>query len=420
MIKGYIDSYRGLTVQSTDPSVYKESVDDIVTSTTPLTFDNEPNVIAPIVIPLTDYDYTSNTEQTQRVIQNEMGISDSGENIYTGPQLVLSTDRILLNAKSDYILAFAKKGIALSAVGPVNIDSAEETVIASRGGVYLGPYITPDDKSADQKHTGAPKDSAYDQMVLGNKLANLIEDLIIAVSQLKVSTPQGEGYVSAETQRTLQKLISRLPETLSTYGFIIGTKHDAIAGPITPDPVQDTTEDSSPASTFGDFTPPPTSGSSDSVFIDPLKGLGRVTSIPGNRVNPVTLLPQNHGGLDLAAPRGTPVYAMADGTVVRSNNACEEGQKQCGGGLGNFVVIRHIDGVEAKYGHMTVGSVTVVPGDEVVQGVQLGTVGNTGASSGPHLHVQMRAEPGSKYISKSIPSADVAGRLNPLDFFNVT
>ncbi len=91
-----------------------------------------------------------------------------------------------------------------------------------------------------------------------------------------------------------------------------------------------------------------------------------------------------HGwnGVDIAAPKGTPIYAAAAGTVIVSRVG------GWNGGYGNYVVIDHGDGTQTLYGHLTTDNVSV--GQSVAQGQQIGTVGNTGKATGYHLHFEVR------------------------------
>jgi murein DD-endopeptidase MepM/ murein hydrolase activator NlpD len=86
-----------------------------------------------------------------------------------------------------------------------------------------------------------------------------------------------------------------------------------------------------------------------------------------------------HPGQDIAAPRGTPVIAPADGTVVKA-----EWQN----GYGQTVVIDHGNGLTTRYGHLS--KIEVVAGREIKRGDELGQVGSTGRSTGPHLHYEVR------------------------------
>jgi murein DD-endopeptidase MepM/ murein hydrolase activator NlpD len=90
-----------------------------------------------------------------------------------------------------------------------------------------------------------------------------------------------------------------------------------------------------------------------------------------------------HRGLDIGAPTGAPVYASDSGTVVFSGwNTW---------GYGNLIVINHGNGFETYYAHLS--SIYVGNGQYVYQGMQIGEVGNTGNSSGSHLHFEIRFGP---------------------------
>ena len=102
-------------------------------------------------------------------------------------------------------------------------------------------------------------------------------------------------------------------------------------------------------------------------------GLGRLTSSFGNRWGRL------HAGIDLAAGTGSPIRAAAAGTVVSARNE---------GGYGKAVRIEHSDGTETLYAHMS--AFTVSAGEKVGPGEQVGREGNTGNSTGPHLHFEVR------------------------------
>jgi murein DD-endopeptidase MepM/ murein hydrolase activator NlpD len=105
---------------------------------------------------------------------------------------------------------------------------------------------------------------------------------------------------------------------------------------------------------------------------------GWVTSGFGARSSPFTGEPAIHKGLDVAAPIGTPIYAPADGVVVFA------GQRS---GFGNFVMIAHGYGVVTGYGHNAQNLVS--PGQVIHRGDQIATVGQSGRSTGPHLHYEV-------------------------------
>lgn len=91
-----------------------------------------------------------------------------------------------------------------------------------------------------------------------------------------------------------------------------------------------------------------------------------------------------HGwnGVDLAAPKGSAVYAAAAGTVIISRAS------GWNGGYGLYVVVDHGDGTQTLYSHLSADNVTV--GQKVTRGQQIGAVGNTGKSTGYHLHFEVR------------------------------
>jgi murein DD-endopeptidase MepM/ murein hydrolase activator NlpD len=103
-----------------------------------------------------------------------------------------------------------------------------------------------------------------------------------------------------------------------------------------------------------------------------------VSSGFGSRSDPFSRQVKFHKGMDLAAPAGTTVQAVADGEVVFTGHQ---------GGYGNMVVVRHGGGLESKYAHL--GEVSVKVGDTVRPQTPLGVVGTTGRSTGPHLHFEV-------------------------------
>lgn len=104
-----------------------------------------------------------------------------------------------------------------------------------------------------------------------------------------------------------------------------------------------------------------------------------ISSRFGYRVHPVTKKWHFHKGVDVAAPIGTYVYAIADGQVTMAKR---------NGSAGNEIRIKHKNGVESRYMHMQKRTVKV--GDKVKAGQLIGTVGDTGNATGPHLHFQLQ------------------------------
>lgn len=117
---------------------------------------------------------------------------------------------------------------------------------------------------------------------------------------------------------------------------------------------------------------------STSGFISPLPGGAYVTCAYGWRIHPIWGDKRVHSGVDLGASQGTPIYAIAAGTVTTATY---------GDANGYYVSISHGNGYGSVYCHMTNYIVSV--GDSVSQGQVIGYVGSTGWSTGPHLHFEI-------------------------------
>lgn len=128
----------------------------------------------------------------------------------------------------------------------------------------------------------------------------------------------------------------------------------------------------------------------------PLRGNYRVTSEWGTRVNPVLRRSQLHTGIDFGLPIDTPIYAPADGVVYFANNSYN-------GGYGIMVKLEHSFGFSTFYAHLN--RIVVNKGDFVRRGQIIAYSGNSGRSTGPHLHYEIR------YLSQD---------LNPRSFIEWT
>lgn len=106
---------------------------------------------------------------------------------------------------------------------------------------------------------------------------------------------------------------------------------------------------------------------------------GRVVSRFGYRISPYTGRPSLHKGLDIAASYGTPVRATESGVVIYANYAS---------GYGRLVSINHGYGIVTRYAHNS--RIFVEKGQRIRRGEVIASVGNTGRSTGPHLHYEIR------------------------------
>jgi murein DD-endopeptidase MepM/ murein hydrolase activator NlpD len=115
----------------------------------------------------------------------------------------------------------------------------------------------------------------------------------------------------------------------------------------------------------------------------PLPGIGgdSMGSNFGMRSDPFTHEQRMHKGLDVSAPTGTAVHPLRGGTVAFAGER---------GGYGNVVYVDHGDGLQTRYGHLH--QVDVQVGDRVDIDHSMGTVGSTGRSTGPHLHLEVRRD----------------------------
>lgn len=114
------------------------------------------------------------------------------------------------------------------------------------------------------------------------------------------------------------------------------------------------------------------------IFTHPCPGYTYISSEFGYREQPIAGASTNHKGMDFAAPIGTPIYAAASGTVTSASYS---------GNAGNMIVINHGNGLQTYYMHCN--SMYVRAGQTVSKGQNIGAVGSTGNSSGPHLHFQV-------------------------------
>lgn len=137
----------------------------------------------------------------------------------------------------------------------------------------------------------------------------------------------------------------------------------------------------------------------------PIK-FSRISSVFGSRRHPILGSIRNHKGTDYAASTGTPIMAIGDGTVIRAG---------WGGGYGNVIEIRHPNGYVTRYGHQSRFAKGIHVGSRVKMGENIGYVGTTGLSTGPHLHFEVlvggeqrdsRVAFGRKATGDPIPSAE--------------
>ncbi len=109
------------------------------------------------------------------------------------------------------------------------------------------------------------------------------------------------------------------------------------------------------------------------------KDLERIASGFGWRIHPIYKFAKFHEGLDFTAPKGTDVFATADGTIIQADNNSS--------GYGNVIVIDHGYGYKTRYAHLS--AFKAKAGQKVKRGELIGKVGNSGLSTAPHLHYEV-------------------------------
>ena len=184
-------------------------------------------------------------------------------------------------------------------------------------------------------------------------------------AQKAAAQQEAERQAAAANKKTQQKKISNTASTKSASKPKTASKSSAQAAPAST-PVSNSA--AKPQSSSGNFGSPAS---------------GRLSSgFNPARVHPITGQVRPHNGMDIAAPTGTPVYAAASGVVSSAGYQ---------GGFGNTVMITHsINGKSytTLYAHLSSISVS---GGKVSRGQQIGKVGSTGASTGPHLHFELHS-----------------------------
>jgi len=184
------------------------------------------------------------------------------------------------------------------------------------------------------------------------------ELVILPITGVKHTVKSGDTL-----QSIAQKYKADLNDILSYNGLETGSKIAVGDVIIIPDGVISATQSAIAKSTSQTVV-------SSGYFIRPIIGGRKTQGIHG------------YNGVDIAAPTGTPLIASAEGTVIIAKTSGYNG------GYGLYVAIKHPNGTQTVYGHMSRVNVTV--GEHVSQGEVIGAVGNTGRSTGPHVHFEIR------------------------------
>jgi murein DD-endopeptidase MepM/ murein hydrolase activator NlpD len=195
---------------------------------------------------------------------------------------------------------------------------------------------------------------------------------------------QPAAPISTRTDLATQTLITQ-PDATGIVPSTVGNENRPAANKVTSNLPKSNTPDNTTISPQRNSVSAPSSTSTASetqqrklsTRIMPVQG--RISSeFSPARVGPTDGVVRAHKGIDIAAQPGTPIVASMDGTVIISTFSDS---------FGNYITLDHGDGIKTRYGHMQTRLVQV--GSRVRQGQQIGTVGSTGRSTGPHLHYEI-------------------------------
>lgn len=198
--------------------------------------------------------------------------------------------------------------------------------------------------------------------------------------------------VTTVATTTTTTTTTRQPTTTTTTTTIPPTTTTTT----TAQPTTTTTTTTVPSTTTSTTTVPPTTTTTTTVAPTPVpRAIGLpvshysyISSLYGTRTHPLTGVVSFHYGTDFASAAGTSVLSIKPGVVTVASNPYE-GQTYTNHktGFGNYIQVKHDDGSFATYAHLR--NVRVSVGQRVSLGQTIGTVGSTGASTGPHLHLEI-------------------------------
>ncbi len=218
--------------------------------------------------------------------------------------------------------------------------------------------------------------------------ADLLEDLRALLEDRRVASAEADK-AAVEARRAEEELQAQLETLQAQQSVQVGLKNEAErrinewAGELT----SYAREDAAVQDLIGRSAEPVSTGVANPTnpsalgFQWPIQA--PMTSPYGYRVHPVYGSRRLHAGIDLGAPRGTPIAASNDGVVIFAGVR---------GGYGNTILVDHGGGIVTLYAHMT--SFDVANGQQVARGDIVGFVGATGTATGNHLHFEVRVDGG--------------------------
>ncbi len=287
------------------------------------------------------------------------GKSPTPSEVYDGVRKTAAANGLrnadLIHPGQDLNLSVLQGRVASAAVPMATVPMAPPTPMAKH--LTVSPLSAPPSMSSATPPT-APVDVLRDKdltatskpMPVARRLTPVVPETPKPVGAVEPLAEELAVGGAMKRANALQRLLNGTSDALSRVRGLIDVEHSPVVN-----------------------TPP------ESPWHPVLKGTARLSSEYGMRKDPFSGRLAFHGGIDLAANRGTEITSLRAGEVTFS------GWK---GGYGNTVVVRHDDGLESVYGHTAKTLVSV--GDTVQAGEVIAEVGSTGRSTGPHLHLEMR------------------------------
>lgn len=215
--------------------------------------------------------------------------------------ILLNSDRVIINSKASQTIVAGAGGVALTSPQKVNIDADNTVTIHGTNGVFLGvpnkgnpagnyppaSLLTNGafTKGGKKLKSYPSKDVPYEPMVLGLKLINWLDDLLVVLKYQQILTPVGLGAVREDAQWDFKALQMRLNELVSTYAYIDGYSHE------TPD--------------FASLTPPPEKVTQPKTSIEVNANVSIINPPPppGPITNPDATKPGFYNGMDAPTPQ---------------------------------------------------------------------------------------------------------------------
>lgn len=190
------------------------------------------------------YSTTLSSLKATPSVEYKLGITNDGVNIASVGLLgaiTTNSNRVVINASKHMAMMFGQEGVAIASPSRVNIDAGETITLAAQESLFIGlpnkglQYTTETQKQISLKSAkeGSQKgdptvDRPYEPLVLGIKLANLLEDILFVLKNAQGVDAWSPVRFNATAQAELSLLANRIPEILSTYAYVDGISHAVV------------------------------------------------------------------------------------------------------------------------------------------------------------------------------------------------